>query len=137
MSDDPGANRLASPWPVFVALGLTLSEVGIIVGVFTVAVGGLLLLGGSVAGILEEAGYTTDIWGSLLGFGVALLIAGGALFVSQLGFDPGAVGAVVANPGGFGQVIPRALAIAVAGLLLAAAGGVGRTLGGSKTGPPP
>src|SRR6056297_3336550 len=92
MTDEPGLSdqyRMASPWPLFVALGLTLSEVGIIIGIFAVAVGGLLLLGGSVAGILKESGYVEALWGSLFGFGALLLVAGGALFVSQDGVDAG------------------------------------------------
>jgi len=136
MTEEPGLSdqyRMASPWPLFVALGVTLSEVGIIIGIFAIAVGGLLLLGGSVAGILKESGYVDQLWGTLLGFGVVLLAAGGALFVSQVGFDAATIPAVVTDPGGFGQVVPRALAIAVAGILLLAAGGIGRVLEANVT----
>ena len=48
----------ASPWPLFVALGLAVGEVGVFMGLYPVAVGGLLLFVGSVAGIVQEAGYS-------------------------------------------------------------------------------
>lgn len=131
MDEEPGLSdqyRMASPWPLFVALGITLSEVGIIMGVFAIAVGGLLLLAGSVAGILKESGYVQQLWGSLLGFGVFLVAAGGVLVASQVGLDGGAVLDIIASPGAYGQVLPRAVAIAVAGVILLAAGGTGHLL---------
>jgi predicted tellurium resistance membrane protein TerC len=129
MSEEPGVSdqyRMASPWPVFVALGLTLSEVGIVIGVFAIAVGGLLLLAGSVAGILREAGYVGDVWWTLLGFGAVLLAIGVGLFASQVDLALDTVLAVVGSPGQHGRVVPRALAVAVAGLMLLAAAGAGR-----------
>ena len=131
MDEDPGLSdqyRMASPWPVFVALGLAISEVGIVVGIFSVAVGGLLLFGGSVAGILKESGYVGQLWGSLLAFGIVLLAIGGGLLFSQVDFGAIAVLDVVAEPAGYGAVVPRALAIAVAGIILLAAGGTGRIM---------
>jgi hypothetical protein len=134
MEEDPGLSdqyRMASPWPVFVALGLAISEVGIVVGIFSVAVGGLLLFGGSVAGILKESGYVAQLWGSLLAFGVVLVAIGGGLVVSQV--DPGTIAVldVIAEPAGYGAVVPRALAIGVSGVILLAAGGTGRVLEGN------
>jgi hypothetical protein len=134
MEEDPGLSdqyRMASPWPVFVALGLAISEVGIVVGIFSVAVGGLLLFGGSVAGILKESGYVAQLWGSLLAFGLVLVAIGGGLLVSQV--DPGAIAVldVIAEPAGYGAVVPRALAIGVSGVILLAAGGTGRVLEGN------
>jgi hypothetical protein len=134
MEEDPGLSdqyRMASPWPVFVALGLAISEVGIVVGIFSVAVGGLLLFGGSVAGILKESGYVAQLWGSLLAFGVVLVAIGGGLLVSQV--DPGTIAVldVIAEPAGYGAVVPRALAIGVSGVILLAAGGTGRVLEGN------
>lgn len=136
MDEDPGLSdqyRMASPWPVFVALGLALSEVGIVVGLFAVAVAGLLLFGGSVAGILKESGYVDQLWGSLLGFGIALLAIGAVLFATQVDLASVAVLDVVAQPETYGVVIPRALAIVVAGVILFAAGGTGRVLERSAT----
>lgn len=137
MADEPGVSdqyRMSSPWPVFVALGLAIAEVGIVIGMFAVAVGGLVLLAGSVAGILTESGYVERLWNPLVGFGVALVAIGGVLFVTQLGTDFGVIGDVVARPGDFGRVVPRALAISIAGVLLLLAGTTGHLLDSDDTG---
>ncbi|MFB6143483.1 MAG: cox cluster protein [Halorientalis sp.] len=133
MDDDPGLDtgyRRGSPWPVFVALGLALSEVGIFVGVFALAVGGLLLFAGSVAGILTESGHVAGLWTPLAGFGAALVAVGTLLVVSQVGVDPASVLAALASPATGSGIVSRAGAIAVAGVILVAAGGTGRLLGG-------
>ena len=60
MSDISDSGRTftgASPWPLVVALGLTLSEVGVVLGLRPISVTGLLMFAGSVAGILTESGY--------------------------------------------------------------------------------
>jgi hypothetical protein len=88
MEENPGLSnqyRMASPWPVFVALGVVVAELGLVFGAFPVAVGGLLLFGGSVAGILAEAGYVATPWRSLAVLGVLLGVAGAALAFSELG----------------------------------------------------
>ncbi len=126
MEEDPGLSdqyRKASPWPLFVALGFVLSEVGIIVGIFSIAVGGLLLFGGSVAGILKESAYVDTLWGSLLTFGGVLAAIGVGVVGWRVGVDPGVIVDVIATPGDFGLLVPRALAVAVAGVMLLAAGG--------------
>ena len=126
MEEDPGRSdqyRKASPWPLFVALGFVLSEVGIIVGIFSIAVGGLLLFGGSVAGILKESAYVDTLWGSLLTFGGVLAAIGVGVVGWRVGVDPGVIVDVIATPGDFGLLVPRALAVAVAGVMLLAAGG--------------
>ncbi|MFB6164539.1 MAG: hypothetical protein ABEJ31_05220 [Haloarculaceae archaeon] len=131
MSEGTGVSdqyRMASPWPMFVALGLAIAEVGIFIGLFSVAVGGQLLFAGSVAGILKESGYVDELWTTLLGFGVFLAVAGAALFASQVTLDASVVLNVIQHPGGYGRVVPRALAIALAGLILLAVGVTGRTL---------
>ena len=70
-----------SPWPLFVALGLAISEVGIVLGLRPVSVAGLLLFVGSVTGILTESGYIsrpTRVAGTqglaLIGIGIALIL---------------------------------------------------------------
>ena len=68
--------RKASPWPMLVAFGFVISEVGIVLGVFPIAVGGLLLFAGTVAGILNESEYVTRSWLSLAVIGVLLTILG-------------------------------------------------------------
>lgn len=133
MDEGPGLSaqyRKASAWPVFVAVGLALSEVGIVVGIFAIAVAGLLLFAGSVAGILTESGYTAGLWWPLVGFGVALSAVGGLLVVWQVGLSFDVMAAAIASPGtaATGPVVPRALAIGLAGIILLAAGGTGRIL---------
>ncbi|MFB6150588.1 MAG: cox cluster protein [Haloarculaceae archaeon] len=125
MEEQPGLSdeyRKASPWPLFVALGFAVSEIGVFLGIFPVAVGGVLLLGGSVAGILRESEYATRTWRTLglLGLAFALL---GAAVVAAGASGPLSLTAVVADPNG---AVGRGLAIAVGGLTLVAASVVGR-----------
>ncbi|WP_435097723.1 DUF7541 family protein [Halarchaeum sp. P4] len=73
----------ASPWPLFVALGLVLSEVGVFLGgvVLPVGIGGVLLLEASVVGIMRESGYANSLWSTSLGVGALVGVAGTALLV--------------------------------------------------------
>jgi hypothetical protein len=83
MEETPGLSeqyRKASPWPVFIALGVPISELGLVFNVFPVAVAGLLLFCGCVAGMLQESGYVEVPWPALgvmalllFGFGAAVL----------------------------------------------------------------
>lgn len=82
MDEQPGLSdeyRKASPWPLFVAFGLAIFEVGIVWPLFPVAVGGLLLFVGSVVGILRESSYITDPWKGLVAASVVCLAAGGVV----------------------------------------------------------
>jgi hypothetical protein len=82
MDENPGLSdqyRTSSPWPVFVAFGLVISEIGVLFGVFPVAVGGILLFCGSVAGMVHEAGYASTPWRGLAALAVLFLVLGGAL----------------------------------------------------------
>lgn len=123
---DPGLSeqyRKASPWPLFVALGLAVSEVGVVLGLAPVAVGGLLLFGGSVAGILQEAGYVERPWPLLAGIGALLAVAGGVVIATQV--TPSTLVASVLSPNG---VTFRGLTIAGSGVILVAAGVTGAVL---------
>lgn len=73
----------ASPWPLFVALGLALSEVGVVLGLRPVSVGGLLLFVGSVTGILTESGYISRPARAAGAQGLALLGIGVVLVLQQ------------------------------------------------------
>ncbi|WP_275883657.1 cox cluster protein [Halorhabdus sp. BNX81] len=122
MSEQPNVrtqSRRASPWPVFVALGFALSEVGIFIGLYPVAVGGLLLLGASVAGILRESGYVRDLWRPLTGLGAAFSVLGVAIVATVV--DPATVEivALVEEPSG---VVGRGLSVVGAGGILVAFG---------------
>lgn len=83
MDETPGLSdqyRKASPWPLFVALGVPISEIGLVFGVLPVAVGGLLLFCGCLAAMLQEAGYVETPWNALGGMAILLCGFGGALF---------------------------------------------------------
>lgn len=128
MAEEPGLSDeypTASPWPLLVALGLALSEIGVFLGLFPVAVAGLLLLGGSVAGILRESGYVARTWLVLGGLGVVFALLGAGVVATQAtGAVP--VRQVLVEPNG---VVGRGIAIAVAGALLVVAGAAGRVVG--------
>lgn len=69
-----------SPWPIPIALGITLSEIGVLLGFRPLSVGGLLLFIGTIAGITYEAGYVDrperaiGIQGvALIGIGLVLI----------------------------------------------------------------
>lgn len=115
-----GEYRRTSPWPVLVALGLALSELGVFVGLFPVAVVGLVLFGASVAGALAATGYVDR---PLLGtgaIGVFLLLAALAVAAWR-----GALATLDVAAFGTDPVLSRVLSVAVGGalLLLAAVAG--------------
>lgn len=93
----------ASPWPPFVALGLPVAEAGVLFGVFPVAVAGLLLFVGSVAGLLHEAGYVDSPWRAVAGIGLLLAPVGTWLAYGGPGFP------------GRGQAVLVAAAIVIVG----------------------
>jgi len=109
-----------SPWPLFVALGLAISEVGVVLNLLPLSVGGLLLLVGSVSGIVTEAGYVDRPWGLLGGLGALLVALGGIMVVTQTPLDPSAILATVersvAGPDPNG-VVQRGLSVAFAGVI--------------------
>ncbi|WP_348613055.1 DUF7541 family protein [Halobaculum rarum] len=87
MDENPGLSeeyRMVSPWPLFVALGLPIAEVGILFGLVPLAVGGLLLFCGSIAGILRENGYVSSTWRGLAGLSVLVIAGGLALWYADM-----------------------------------------------------
>lgn len=87
MDEQPGLSdqyRMSSPWPLFVALGFALSELGIFLALVPLSVGGLLLFTGSIAGIIREAGYTDQPWGTLGILGLILVVLGSVLVATQV-----------------------------------------------------
>jgi peptidoglycan/LPS O-acetylase OafA/YrhL len=97
---------------VFVALGIPISEIGLLFDVLPIAVGGLLLFCGSIAGLVAEAGYAKSPWRAAAGCAVTLFAFAG-LLVYLSSSDGGAA---------LGQ---RGLAIVVSGGLLLAGSLVG------------
>jgi len=72
-----------SPWPMLVAVGFALSEVGIFLGLRPVSVAGLLLFVGAVAGVLADSGYVTRTSVSVGIQGLVLIVLGAALIVEE------------------------------------------------------
>jgi hypothetical protein len=117
MDETPGLSdqyRKASPWPLFIALGVPISEIGLVFNVFPVAVGGLLLFCGCLAAMLQEAGYIETPWNALGVMALLLFGFGGALFY----VDP-QVGR---------SMTMRAWAVIAAGIVLVAGVVAGRLL---------
>ena len=109
MEENPGLSdqyRKASPWPLFIALGVPISEIGLVFDIFPVAVGGLLLFCGCIAGLLQESGYIELPWTALGVMALLLFVAGGWV--------------VTANPGGIDLTLRGYAMIASGGILVAA-----------------
>lgn len=115
--------RKVSAWPVFVAGGLAVGEVGVVLTLYPLAVAGLLLFAGSVAGIIQEAGYVDRPWGLLAGVGVVLFALGALLIASQV---PATLEAWVAALDSTQANILRGFSVAIAGFLAVLASGAGR-----------
>ncbi|WP_435195313.1 DUF7541 family protein [Natronomonas sp. EA1] len=117
--------KRASAWPIFVALGLAISEVGVFMGLYPVAVLGLLLFAGSVAGIVHEAGYVETPWKLLTGMGGLFVLIGLGVVASQL--DAQTVAAWVGTVSSENTVVLRGISIVLAGVFTAAVSVVGLT----------
>jgi hypothetical protein len=114
---EPGLSdqyRMASPWPLFVALGIPIAEIGILFDLLPVAVGGLLLFGGSAAGLATEAGYARTPWRGLVGAAVPLAALGAGFLFTAIDLPNRGV-AIIAAAG-------ILVAIAAAGTLFAREG---------------
>lgn len=123
----------ASPWPLLVALGVAVSEVGVVLALFPVAVAGLLLFAGSVAGILGESGYADSPWPVMTWIGAALAVAGVVVYVAGGGvLDASGVAAAL---GDSGSTPLRGLAIVAAGVLAVVVSVAGRRWGAERVDP--
>jgi len=115
MDETPGLSeqyRKASPWPLFIALGVPISEIGLVFDAFPVAVGGLLLFCGCIAGMLQESGYISTPWNALAAMALLLFGFGAAL--------------LYVNPQVGADVTMRAYAVLASGIVLVAGGIAGR-----------
>lgn len=108
-----GEYRRTSPWPVLVALGLALSELGVFLGLFPVAVVGLVLFGASVAGALAATGYLDRPLAGAAAIGTLLVL-------SALGAAAwrGALATLDVAAFGTDPVLSRVLSVGVGGALL-------------------
>lgn len=107
----------ASAWPPFVALGLMLGEVGVVLNVFPLAVGGILLFGGSVAGILTDAAFTETPWSSMAILGSVFAVIGAAIWTNELSMITAEALLTVDTPTG---IAVRGVAILLGGVLMVA-----------------
>lgn len=107
--------RKASPWPLFIALGLAVAEVGVFLNIVPFAVGGLVLLVGSLGGIMSESGYVATPWPFIGVLGIAFLVIGIVLMVLY-----------PLGGGGAFDIGFRGVAIAVGGVLCMGGSLVGR-----------
>lgn len=117
--DARGGVARASPWPILVAVGLAVSELGVFVGSVPFAVAGVVLLGGAAAGLAHDAGYGASPVGPLLVAGGLFAVLGGGVWAVRAADLT--VPALLAAPGADG-VARRGLAILVAGGLLVGTG---------------
>lgn len=86
MDENPGLSdqyRMASPWPLFIALGIPIAELGILFDLPSLSIGGLLLFCGSAAGMAKEAGYAKTLWRALAVCSVLLFVFGGSLLYAD------------------------------------------------------
>lgn len=127
MSDHPALENSRprnSPWPPLVAVGLALAEVGVLFGWAPLAVGGVLLFGGSAAAAVADAGYAASPWGPLRAIGGLLAAAGALVWLAGAG-QPDSVRALVRAPATDGVAL-RGATVVVGGALLVAVGALGR-----------
>lgn len=113
--------RRTSAWPFVVALGLTVSEIGVFLAVYPLAVGGLVLFVASVAGIVYEAGYTERPWRLAGGLGAILVLAGVWVVSTQIALAPDALVSAVDRADG---IVLRGFSIAAAGLVATIGAGI-------------
>ncbi|MFC7210219.1 cox cluster protein [Natronoarchaeum sp. GCM10025321] len=116
MNEEPGLSdqyRKSSPWPMLIALGIVFSEVGIVLALFPVAVGGLVLLLGSIGGILRETEYVSSPWPVFFGLSVVLVAVGMSLF----SFAGGTISQSLTISAADSSIALRGLSIAAAGLV--------------------
>lgn len=119
---EPGVSERyekTSAWPLVVALGLVLSEIGILFNLYPVAVAGLVMFVGSIAGIVDEAGYVVRPWRLLSALGVTLAVLGLLVVSTQV---DGGVSAYIAQAAVTNQISQRGFTIAATGVVVAVAG---------------
>jgi len=114
----------SSAYPMFLAFGLAIAEVGVVLGVFVLTVVGFIAFTGSVAGILAESGYVGDGWTTLAVLGVVVFALGGVVFTVYGGTVGGSELLAVSGP-----VAYRGLSMLAAGALTLLTAGVGYARG--------
>lgn len=119
-----------SPWPPFVAFGFAVAEIGIVLNFVTLAIGGIVLFGGSVAGILSETKYVRSPWRTLLVLGSVFVTGGAAISASQV--DQFTLEVLLSSEP-VNAIAMRGEAIIIAGLVLLLGSVVGRLTRSQRT----
>lgn len=73
-----------SPWPLALAFGLAVAELGVFLGFAVVAAPGVVFFGASLAGAIDEAGYGRSRPFLLVVVAAALAAIGAAAVVAAL-----------------------------------------------------
>lgn len=115
-----------SAWPPFIALGFAVAEIGIVLNLVPLSIGGLILFGGSVTGILKETNYVQSRFWPLLIMGAIFVGFGGLMWTSQV--STMSIGTLIGATE-TSTIAVRGEAIVVAGTLL----GVGAIAAGIRT----
>ncbi|KAB7518219.1 DUF7541 family protein [Halosegnis rubeus] len=115
---ETSAAAKVSSWPLFVALGLAVGEVGVVMAIYPLAIGGLVLFAGSIAGILTEAGYTERPWRTLTALSGVFVALGLIVVVTQTGTSVGAIESALASTD---TIVLRGFSIVGAGIVALAA----------------
>lgn len=118
---DDRADR-SSGWPILVALGVAVGELGVLFGVTPVAVGGVLLSGGGSAALVAESGLADDPWRPLVVIGT--IVGAISLGVWSLRVAEFSLSAFLARAA-TDDIAVRAAVVFVAALGLVSAGIVG------------
>lgn len=118
-----GDGRRTSYWPVFVAGGAVTAELGVFFAIIPLAVSGVVLFGGSCAGLVHEVGYGSSTMQVLTRVGGMFAIVGALVWVART--PTISVQTFLAAPAVDGIAL-RGTAVATAGLLLVVAGSLGR-----------
>lgn len=125
---DPGPER-SSPWPVVAALGIVATEAGVLFGLAPIAVGGVLAVGTSGAGMAREVGYAGDLWRSLRVIGAVIAVLGSAVWIAVAPAPtPDGLATAAASDG----IAVRAAVVCGAAAVLLLAGLSGPTIAGRR-----
>lgn len=122
-------SRASSPWPVVAALGIAATEAGVLFGLVPIAVGGVLAVGTSCAGMAREVGYAEDLWRPLRAIGAVIAACGAAVWIAVASSPTPDALATAARTDG---IAVRAAVVCAAAALLIAAGASGPVVAGRR-----
>ncbi|SFS88376.1 DUF7541 family protein [Halostagnicola kamekurae] len=120
--DQPTDQRRSSPWPIVAAFGIVATEAGVLFGLVAIAIAGVLAVGASGAGMVYEAGYTTDRWRPLRIIGAVIAGLAAAVWIAVAGtISPATMVDATATDG----IAVRAAIVLAGAVVLVLAGSVG------------